>query len=148
MDSGPQEAGLAGFLDRGVQTRGIHLALAEGVEPVDFARSGELYQRHDLLVAGLEAHRGSGGNVEPHAPGLAPLEAERAIHLEEVEVGADLYRPVARVRHGQLDGAAPGIGLDVAITEDVLAWDHSKPPRPTDGPSPCPLPAGGRGREA
>src|SRR5882724_1403205 len=143
MASRSLKAGLAGLLDRGVPPRSVHLAIGERVEPVDFARAAQLDQGHDFLVAGLEADGGSRRHIEPHSPGLGPLEAEGAIHLEEVKVGPDLYGPVGRIRHGQLDGAPAGIGLDVALTEDVLAWDHSKPSRPPDDPLTLPPPPKG-----
>ena len=57
-----------------------------------------------LRLARLEAHRGAGRNVEPHAVGGAAIEHERAVGLDEVIVAADLNRPIAAVGHGQLHG--------------------------------------------
>src|SRR5258705_418084 len=121
------EAGLTGLLDRGVQVLHIDRAVGERVEPMDLAGPAEVDQGHDLLIARLEAHGGARGHVQSHSPGLGPIEAKGTVHLEEVEVGADLYRTVRCVGHAQLDGAAPGIGFDVAVAEDVLAWNHSRP---------------------
>src|SRR6266436_3776867 len=122
MRSRSLEAALRGLADRGVSARSVDGAVREGVEPVDLARSGQIHEADHLFVAGLEADRGASRHVEPHPPGLPELEAERAIDLEEVEVGADLNGPVARVRHGQLDGAASRVGLDGAVAQQVLPW--------------------------
>src|SRR5262249_6526449 len=131
------------FLDGGGAARVVHPAFAQRVEPVDLAEPGKLDQGHHLLVAGLEAHRGARGHVEPHSPGETTLEAQRTVDLEEVEVGADLDGPIRGVGHGELDGAPARVGLDVPLAEDVLAWDHSLSPR---SPSPALSPDGGRGR--
>src|SRR6266508_2492065 len=114
MASRSLKAGLAGFLDRGVPARSVHLAVGEGVETIDFARAAQLDEGHDFLVAGLEADGGSRRHIEPHSPRLGPLEAEGAIDL------------------------------DVALTEDVLAWDHSSPLVLSMAPHPALSPKGER----
>ena len=48
-------------------------------------------------LARLEAHRGAGGDVEPHAARLLAVELQRRIGFEEMIVRADLDRPVAGV---------------------------------------------------
>src|SRR5262249_6441930 len=124
MRSRSLEAALRGLADRGVSARSVDGAVRERVEPVDLARAGQLHEGDHLFVAGLEADRGAGWDVEPHPPGLPALEAERAIDLEEVEVGANLNGPVTRIRHGQLDGAASNVGLDGTVAQQVLSWNH------------------------
>ena len=57
---------------------------------------------HRARLAGLEAHRRAGGDVEPHALGALAVELQRLVGLEEMIVAADLDRPVAGV--GDLDG--------------------------------------------
>jgi len=70
------------------------------------------------------------GDVEMQAKGAGPVESERAVDLEEVEVGAHLDWPIAGVLDGQLDRPAPGVDLDRAGAEiesaDVgVAHDHT-----------------------
>src|SRR5437773_10208934 len=76
-------------------------ALREGVQAEDRPRAGELDERDPLLVAGLEADRGARGHVQAHAEGQGALEAQGPIHLEEVEVGADLDRRSEERRVGK-----------------------------------------------
>src|SRR6266849_5927059 len=113
MSSRSLESGLGGLPQRGLPARVVHLAVGEGVQAVDLSRAGQLHERHDLLVAGLEAHGGARGDVEPHAPGLASLEPERAVGLEEVEMRAHLDRPASFIRD------------DVALAQNVLARNHA-----------------------
>ena len=54
-----------------------------------------------FFFARLEAHGGSGGNVETHVEGWLAVELERAVDLEKAEMRADLNRPVAGV--GDID---------------------------------------------
>ena len=79
-----------------------------------------------LRVAGLEADGGAGGDVEPHAERARPVEAQRAIGLEEVEVGAHLDGPIGRVGHVQVHGAPPDVADDLAVAEQVLSRDHQR----------------------
>ena len=67
-----------------------------------------------LRLPRLEADGGAGRNVEPHAEGFAAIEFERLVDLEEVEVAADLHRPVAGIEHGQRCLRPAGVELDVA----------------------------------
>src|SRR5574342_810363 len=133
MASRPLEAGWGGFLHRGAQTYRVHPAVSERVEPVDLERAAQFHERDRLLIARLEPNSGAGWHVEPHAPGHCPLEAQRAVDLEEVKVRADLDGPVSRVRDRQKDGAPARIRLDVAVSEDVFAWDHVRPVIGWDG---------------
>src|SRR2546421_611733 len=96
----------------------------EAVQAVDLARARQLDQRHALGVAGLEPHGGARRHVQPHAEHLGAIEPQRAVHLEEVEVRADLDRPVPRVLDGQLEGPPSDVRLDVAALEQVLPWNH------------------------
>src|SRR5256885_13828426 len=100
-------------------------ALREGVQAEDRPRAGELDERDALLVAGLEADRGARGHVQAHAEREGTIEPEGSIHFEKVEVRPDLYRPVAGVRHGQLDRPAPRIRHDVAFAQQVLTPNHA-----------------------
>jgi hypothetical protein len=84
------------------------------VEAIDPALAGERHQLHAARLAGLEAHRGAGGDVEPKAARRRPVESERRIGLGKVIVRADLDRPVAGVGDDQPEGFAAGVELDVA----------------------------------
>src|SRR5260370_10695422 len=70
MSSRSLESGLGGLPQRGLPARVVHLAVGEGVHAVDLSRAGQLHERHDLLVAGLDAPSAAPGDVEPHAPSL------------------------------------------------------------------------------
>src|ERR1700722_9248262 len=78
--------------------KAIHDALAVQGDELDLA-----------LLAGLEAHRRTGGNVEPEATRARALELQRAIGLEEVIVRADLNRPIARIGHRDPARLAPRV---------------------------------------
>ena len=55
--------------------------------------------RWNLLgLARLEAHGRSRREIEPHAVGRLAVEDQGPVDLEKMEMGADLDRPVARVR--------------------------------------------------
>ena len=62
------------------------------------------------MVAGFEAHRGSGGNVQPHAKGARAFESQAAVHLEEMKMRTDLNGPVADVGDFHFFGPSAGIG--------------------------------------
>src|SRR5262245_28021207 len=96
-------------------------------EPIDDALAGECDQRDLTRLAGLEAHRGAGRNVETHAARLGAIEFQRRVGLEEMVVRAHLDRPIAGIRHRQRDGLAAGIELDLTITDEVFAGDHQIP---------------------
>ena len=69
----------------------------ELVQPEDFARAADRDQLDLARVARLEAHRGAGRDVQPHAVGRRAIELEPAVHLEEMAVRPDLHRTVAAV---------------------------------------------------
>src|SRR5881409_1038312 len=106
----------------------LYRTVGERVEPEDAAGAGDLDERDALLVAGLEADRGARGHVQAHAEREGTIEPEGSIHFEKVEVRPDLYRPVASVRHGQLDRPAPRIRHDVAFAQQVFTRNHMGPP--------------------
>src|SRR5262245_24869101 len=61
-------------------------------EPVDHALAGERNERDLACLPRFKAHRGAGGDIEPHAARLLAVEFQRRIGLEEVIVRADLDR--------------------------------------------------------
>ena len=84
----------AGLLRRGL----IEFAHDFAEESVNDAVAGQRHQRDRAFLAGLEAHRGAGGDVQPEAARGGAIEFERGIGLEEMIMRADLDRPVAGVR--------------------------------------------------
>src|SRR5258708_34975559 len=104
----------------------VFLKLAHHVlaEAVPGALAGERDERDVARLPGLEAPRGAGRDVEPHAARLFAVELERRVGLEEVVVRADLDRPVAGVRHRQRHGLAAGVDRDVAGFDEKLAGGH------------------------
>ena len=77
------------------------LAEADGL-----ALAGERDEAHLAALAGLEADRRAGGNVEPEAARLGAVEFQRRIGLEEMIVRADLDRPVAGIGDFERDRLA------------------------------------------
>src|SRR4051812_33423791 len=91
---------------------------------VDNALAGQRHQLHVAGLAGLEAHRGAGGDAEAHAARLLAVEFQRGIGFEEMVVRADLDRPVAAVGDGQYYGLAAGVELDLAVLDEEFTGDH------------------------
>ena len=74
---------------------------------------GDGDQLHRLAFARLEADRGPGRDVEPHAVGAGPIELQRPVGLDEGVVAAHLDRPVAEVEHREAHRLAAGVQLDL-----------------------------------
>src|SRR5262249_57158864 len=94
-------------------------------ESIDRALAGERDQRDLAALARLEAHRGAGGDVEPHAARFFPIEFQGRIGLVEMIMRADLDRPVAGICDRERDSLATGIELDLAVLDEHLARDHA-----------------------
>src|SRR5262245_49929338 len=94
-------------------------------EPVDHALAGERNERDLACLPRFKAHRGAGGDIEPHAARLLAVEFQRRIGLEEVIVRADLDRPVAGIGDRQHHCLAAGIELDLVVLDEHLTGDHS-----------------------
>src|SRR5581483_286376 len=111
-----------------------HYALLEAEHP---PAARKRHEAHLARLAGLEAHRGAGGNVEPASAGDVAVELQGLVGLGEVVVGADLDRPVAGVGDRQRHGLAAGVDLDVAWSRDDLAGDHGLSPHTTANARPA-----------
>src|SRR5579883_3220450 len=85
-------------------------------QAVDLALAGERDEAHLAALAGLEADRRAGGNVEAEAARPGAVEFQRRIGLEEMVVRADLDRPVAGI--GDLQGQR----LAVLVHDDVAGF--------------------------
>src|SRR5438132_1059447 len=96
-------------------------ALHVATKTVDHAFAGECDQLHVAGLAGLEAHRGAGGDIEAHAAGFFAVEFQRRIGLEEMVVRADLDRAVAAIGDRQRRGLAAGIEFDLAVLDEEFA---------------------------
>src|SRR5262249_58428151 len=73
----------------------------------------------------FKAHRGAGGDIEPHAARLFAIEFQRRIGLEEMVVRADLDRPIAGIGDRQRHRLATGIELDLAVLDEHFTGDHA-----------------------
>src|ERR1700719_3708264 len=93
-------------------------------EAVDRALAGERDERHLAALAGLEAHRRPGRDVEAHAARLLAIEFERRVGLEEMIMRPHLDRPVAGVGHRQGHGLAAGVERDLAFFDEHLTGNH------------------------
>src|ERR1051326_7116882 len=112
-------------------SQGAHPPLSEAINVPVPSEGG---QRHLPRLSRLEAHRGAGRNVEPHAARLRAVELERRLGLEEMIVRADLDRPVARIRNRDFHAAAAGVERDLAVLGDDFAGDHGVPFTPDPSP--------------
>src|SRR5258707_11478637 len=99
--------------DRIVSQLALHLA----AETIDHALTRECHEMHVAGLAGLETHRGAGGDVEAHAAGLFAVELQRRVGLEEMVVRADLDRTVAGVGDRQRHRLATGVEFDFAVLD-------------------------------
>src|SRR5262249_14477528 len=94
---------------------GPELARDLALEAVALAAAEVGREPHGARLAGLEAHRGAGGDVEPHAAGALAIELQRLVGLGEMIVAADLDRPVAGVGDFQRDGSTALVQLELAV---------------------------------
>src|SRR3954466_5266639 len=78
----------------------------EVVAAADRLRAGDLDERHRPGFPRLEAHRGTGRDVEALAVSELSVELQRGVGLNEVVVAAYLHGAVAEVGHGDLRGRA------------------------------------------
>src|SRR4051812_41238998 len=110
----------------GIRTFLLDWAFRLAAESMHDARASEGDEAHLARLPRLEPHRGAGGDVEATAPGDRAIEGERRVGLGEVVVAADLDRPVAGVRHLELEAVRAGIQLDLARGGEEFAGDHAR----------------------
>src|SRR5439155_7412251 len=90
----------------------LESSLDAAAKAVDDAPARERDEPDLLLLARLEAHGRTGGDVEMHpVPGRA-IELQGPVHLEEVEVAPDLDRPIAGVADREARDRPPFVGPD------------------------------------
>jgi hypothetical protein len=103
----------------------VQIAIDETVHANDPAGAADGDELDITGVAGLEANGRARSDVETHAIGRGTIEQKRAVHFEEVAVGADLHRPIAAIGDGQANGRSSLVDLDVTIRQEILARDHT-----------------------
>ena len=84
------------------------------VEAVHDAVAGERDESHRALLAGLEAHRGAGRDVEPEAARGGAVERQRVVDLEEVKCEPTCTGRSPRFATTTRHGVAAGVEFDVA----------------------------------
>src|SRR4029453_1736831 len=105
------------------------LARDLGLEAVALAAAHVGREPDGARLAGLEAHGGAGGDVEPHTLGALGVELQRSVGLEGMEVVAGLDGAVAGVGGLDCDGIAALVELDLAGSGLDFPWDHDGPQR-------------------
>jgi hypothetical protein len=80
---------------------------------IEQARATQRHQIDFFRFARLEAHGSPGRDIEAHAIGQRAIEEQRPIDLEEMEMAADLDRPIAGMAHEQTRRGASHIRLDI-----------------------------------
>jgi hypothetical protein len=101
--------------------RVTHWTTRQRISALHVAMARNLDERNRAGLARLEADGRTCGNVEPAAIRGRAIEVERAIRLGEVIVTPHLNRPIAQIRHGQIDRDAARIDLDLAILDEEFA---------------------------
>ncbi len=96
----------------------IHRPGREVVAAADGAAAADLHERHGLGVAGLEAHRRAGGDVEAAAVRQLAVERELGVRLNEVVVAADLDGAVPLARDLESDAAAALVESHAPLDDD------------------------------
>jgi hypothetical protein len=104
----------------------IELALHQTVQTDDLARAADGDQLHLARVAGLEADRSAGRDVEPHAVRGSAIEGEVTVDLEEMKVRSDLHRPVAAVADLDAFRRPTRVQLDWVGREEVFTRFHGR----------------------
>src|SRR5918992_911500 len=156
--SGTEVPPLARELERRLERAGrVEGPVGEPAVAADHAGSSERGEPHLARYRRVEEQLLTGGDGEPHAPRSLPLEVERAVDLEEVEVRRDAYGHVAFVDDGELDrGGEPldrGLvrcrrlaGIDRVVQDEQPAaageqrLDLDTADQPGDAPRPVPPP--------
>src|SRR5262249_48219699 len=115
------------FDDADMSWRALELTHHVLPETVDRALAGERNERDLARLPRFKAHRGAGGDIEPHAARLLAVEFQRRIGLGEVIMRADLDRPVAGIGDRLRHRLAAGVDLDLAVLDEHFTGDHGAP---------------------
>ena len=98
----------------------VQAARRQAVEAMNSAGASDSHQGYVLAVARLETDGGAGGDVQPHAKGRFPVEAQCPVGLKEMEVGTHLDGPVAGVPHREPGSGPAGVDFNRIIGKDVV----------------------------
>mmetsp|Transcript_9643 Transcript_9643/g.23802 ORF Transcript_9643/g.23802 Transcript_9643/m.23802 type:complete len:491 (-) Transcript_9643:545-2017(-) len=98
----------------------VGAAVHDVVPAQHHAVAGDGNQRHGSRLPRLEAHRRTGGNVEPHSEAELAVEGQQRVGLDEVVVAANLDGAIPRVRHRDHHANAAGVKWHIA-TQGVHA---------------------------
>ncbi len=96
----------------------------QGAAAVHLPQSAQGDEANRLDLPRLDAHGRPGGQVEAHAVGRGPVEDQRPIDLEKVEMRPDLNRPVAGVVDLEDAGGPAGVEFDRLAVQKVFARRH------------------------
>src|SRR5262249_45133763 len=118
------EALLQGTLHGGLTGGFREGAIAQTVQPIDLAGASKGDERHLFAIARFKTHRRPGRNVEVLAKRQPARKDERLVDLEEVHMRSHLDRTIAVIRHLNLAGLPPHIGLDRLGPQDIFPWNH------------------------
>src|SRR5262249_52850471 len=113
------------FDDADMTSRASELTHHVLPEPVDRPLAGERNERDLARLPRFKAHRGAGGDIEPHAARLLAIEFQRRIGLEEMIMRADLDRPIAGISDRQRHRLAASVDLDLVVLDEHFTGDHS-----------------------
>lgn len=113
LSYGVMACGVVGW---GILTTGV--AINERIKAYYTLLTTKRNNLHILAVARLEAYGGGSGYVEVAAEGQRAVELQVAIHLEEVEVRADLNGPVARIANGYFRRFSIAVVLYILLAGD------------------------------
>src|SRR5229473_2364611 len=116
--------GACGIEGAGARGGIVERTIDEAVQPGDVPGAADRHELNLPLVARLEPHGGASGDVQPHAVGALAVEGQPAVRLEEMAVRPNLHGPIAAVLDREGRRRAPLIDFDLAVGEEVFAWNH------------------------
>src|SRR3954469_24270772 len=125
---GPGLAGSAVGASSGAhrEARSVQWAVDGVGEPVDRPGPRHRNQPDGPAVTRLEPDGGTGGDVEVEPAGCGPVELQGPVRLEEMEVRADLDRPVAGVGDLRLEDLAALVAEDGLLRQHILTRNHGR----------------------
>ncbi len=91
------------------------------VEPKNPSRTADGNQPHLPTLSWFKAHRGSGGDVKPHATRRVTVEFQCAVRLAEMVMRAHLNRPVTGVGDHKSNRIPVGVQRDFVRRDDHLS---------------------------
>ncbi len=93
-------------------------------EAIDLAFTRQRHQFYLAALARLEAHRGTGSDVETKAACRVAIKLQRRVGLGKVIVGANLHRAITRVGNADHQRFAAFVQLQHAGAGLHFSWNH------------------------